>query len=212
MVDAIIKSARAEALAAAPAQPLQNTAAPATASAAAPTTAVKPTIPEALRVQTPPDVKEAIAQSSAARAAGGAAGGSGLKDAFSSKSLLSSIVNNYNNALKSGNNSVHGVGGSASNAVGLSAPVSAAPVVGAQTPVAPTAAPSVLRDITASATKPQQASAPAASTPAAAAPIAAAAPPTPAAPVVKEKEYIIEDRYTALHGAYISLTLTVYGS
>ena len=95
-----------------------------------------------------------------------------LNNAFASKSLLSNIVQNYNNALKTGNNSVHG---------GSSTPIAAASV-----PAAATA--SVLRDITTTTN----------ATPASVKtqPVAATFTPTPAAAVIAApvQEYVIEDR------------------
>jgi hypothetical protein len=187
MVDAIIKSAKADALAV-------------PAAAPAPSTAVKPAAPEATAVHTPPDVREAIA---AANSASKALAGVPLKDAFASKSLLSSIVNNYNNALKSGNNAVHGTPQHPAPAA-ASAPI---PAVAAAVQPA-----SVLRDITASATAP--ASAVKAAQPA----VSAAAPSTPAPSAVAqvaaapaapaEKEYIIEDRYVSFPKPHVSFSLT----
>jgi hypothetical protein len=164
MVDAIIKSHKTDPVLVPAVVPTAPVAAPISVPAA-PTTVAKPIAPEALRVQTPPDVKEAILASSASKAA------APLKDAFSSKSLISNIVSNYNNALKAGNNAVHGPGGSATAA----APVPASP--------APAAQPVVLRDITASSSA-----------------LTAAPVKVVAAPVVAPVEqvcqgYQIEDRY-----------------
>jgi hypothetical protein len=165
MVDAIIKSHKAD-----PVLAPVAVSAPAAVPAApvAPTTVAKPIAPETLRVQTPPDVKEAILASSASKAA------APLKDAFSSKSLISNIVSNYNNALKAGNNAVHGPGGSATAA----APVPASP--------APATQPAVLRDITAS------------SSALTAAPVKVVAAPVPAPVEQVCQGYQIEDRYYTL--------------
>jgi hypothetical protein len=169
MVDAIIKSHKADPVLApaAASAPATVTSAP-----AAPTTVAKPIAPEALRVQTPPDVKEAILASSASKAA------APLKDAFSSKSLISNIVSNYNNALKAGNNAVHGPGGSATAA----APVPPSP--------APATQPAVLRDITAS------------SSALTAAPVKVAAAPVPAPVEQACQGYQIEDRYSTPASLY----------
>jgi hypothetical protein len=165
MVDAIIKSHKTDPVLA-PAAVSAPVNAPA-AVPAAPTTVAKPIAPEALRVQTPPDVKEAILASSASKAA------APLKDAFSSKSLISNIVSNYNNALKAGNNAVHGPGGSATAA----APNPASPAHAAAQPV-------VLRDITPS------------SSALTAAPVKVVAAPVPAPVEQACQGYQIEDRYS----------------
>lgn len=181
MVDAIIKSAKAAESAA-------------TALTTVPATAAKAeTVAVAAKMQTPLEVKEPVSLSTSTGKP------VALKDAMSSKSLISSIVSNYNNALKSGNNAVHG--GDSSGPLSAAAPSTAA------------AAPPVLRDITtttnASGSSVKAAPAPTAAaasvavaatpaTPSAARPVTAvAASVTPAAAAAASnvpKEYVIEDR------------------
>lgn len=111
-----------------------------------------------------------------------------LNNAFTSKSLISNIVNNYNAAL---NNTP----GSAVAAAPVAAPTTVAPVVAAPKPVVTASSASVLRDITSTTNAPASA--------VKAAPVAVAAPaqqqpvpstPAPAAQPVALDEYVIEDR------------------
>ena len=130
------------------------------------------------KVQSPPESDSAKSTGSAGSSSAkipATATTAPLKDAFASKSLISNIVNNYNNALN------------ATPAVASTPAAAPRPVVAA-TPVA--AAAPILRDITSTANAPAAKIAPA-PVPVVTAPVQASV--AAVAPVASE-EYVIEDR------------------
>jgi hypothetical protein len=134
------------------------------------------------KVQSPPEsdsVKSTGSAGSSSAKIPTTAAAAPLKDAFASKSLISNIVNNYNNALN---------GPSATPSVASTPAAAPRPVVAA-TPVA--AAAPILRDITSIANAPAAKAAPA-TVPVVATPVQA--PAAAAAPVATSEEYVIEDR------------------
>ena len=159
MVDSIIKSAKMD-----------------SAPAAAPTPVSAP-IQKASPSEQPSDASKGPLGGSGGKIAG--TPGAPLNNAFASKSLISNIVNNYNNAVKS-----------------TPAPVVVASTPAAVKPATAAAAPagnSVLRDITpAAGNAPASAvkAAPAAAVPA----TPSTAAPAPVAAASAVNEYIIEDR------------------
>ena len=159
MVDSIIKSAKMD-----------------SAPAAAPTPVSAP-IQKASPSEQPSDASKGPLGGSGGKIAG--TPGAPLNNAFASKSLISNIVNNYNNAVKS----------TPAPAVVASTPAAVKPATAPSAAAAP-AGNSVLRDIT-----PAAGNAPASAVKAA--PAAVPATPSSAAPVAAASavnEYIIEDR------------------